>query len=62
MPTEAFMPGLDQSLVDHGTEEWLDGLESKLDYDARYCGHWHIDKHIDRLHFMILEMIKSLHS
>lgn len=53
VPVEAFMPGLDQSLVDHSTEEWLDTIEERLEYQSWYCGHWHIDKHIDRLHFMM---------
>ena len=53
VPTEAFMPGLDQSLIDHSTEEWLDYLEGKLDYDAWFCGHWHIDKRIDKIHFLM---------
>ena len=50
---EAFLPGLDQSLVDHSTEEWLDTIEDRLDYQSWYCGHWHIDKRIDKLHFMM---------
>ena len=28
------MPGLDQSLIDHSKEEWLDYLEDKLDYGS----------------------------
>ena len=53
VPIEAFMPGLDQKLVDHSTEEWLDQIENKLDYNAGYCGHWHIDKRIDKMHFLM---------
>ena len=53
VPIEAFMPGLDQSLVDHSTEEWLDYLESELNYKAWFCGHWHIDKRIDKMHFLM---------
>lgn len=53
VPIEAFMPGLDQKLVDHNTEEWLDQIENKLDYNAWYCGHWHIDKRIDKMHFLM---------
>ena len=53
VPVEAFMPGLDQSLVDHSTDDWLDTIEERLQYQSWYCGHWHIDKHIDRLHFMM---------
>ena len=53
VPIEAFLPGLDQSMVDHSTEEWLDTIEDRLDYQSWYCGHWHIDKRIDKLHFMM---------
>ena len=62
-PREAFLPMIDQSTVDDSTERWLDEIEEKVDYKAWLCGHWHIDKQIDKLHFMFndvvtLEMIK----
>jgi 3-oxoacid CoA-transferase subunit A len=50
---EMSMPGLDQAFVDHSTEEWLDQIEDKLDYNAWFCGHWHIDKRIDKMHFLM---------
>lgn len=52
MPVEAFLSGIDQCTVDNSTEEWLGRIEEKLDYDAWYCGHWHINKRIDRVHFL----------
>lgn len=52
IPTEAFIPGLDQSTVDNSTELWLDSIAERLDYTSWYCGHWHIDKRIDRMHFL----------
>lgn len=51
-PTEVFLPGLDQSKVDTSTEEWLDGIEQRLDYRYWYCGHFHTEKKIDKLQFM----------
>lgn len=51
-PTEMFLPMIDQSTVDNSTEEWLDTIEESVDYKAWYCGHWHTDKHIDRMHFL----------
>ena len=42
-PTWAFLPGLDQSLVDRTTEKWLDTIEKRLTYDAWYCGHYHVE-------------------
>ena len=52
IPTEMFLPTIDQSAVDHSTEEWLDKIEESLDYKAWYCGHWHTDKRVDRIHFL----------
>lgn len=51
-PTECFLSGIDQSTVDNSTEHWLDTIEDKLDYKAWYCGHWHINKNIDKMHFL----------
>lgn len=42
-PVWAFIPGLDQRLVDKTTEEWLDSIERRLSYDFWYCGHYHVD-------------------
>ena len=47
-----FLPTIDQSAVDYSTEEWLDKIEDSLDYRAWYCGHWHTDKRVDRIHFL----------
>ena len=49
---EAFMSCVDQSTVDKSTELWLDTIEERLDYKAWYCGHWHINKRIDKMHFL----------
>ena len=31
----------------------LDTIEEMLDYKAWYLGHWHINKRIDKLHFLM---------
>lgn len=51
-PVEVFMPGIDQFKVDKSTEEWLDGIEERLEYEKWYCGHYHTEKQIDRLRIM----------
>ena len=51
-PIEVFLPGIDQSKVDKSTEEWLGKIEATYPYKAWFCGHFHIDKHIDKMHFM----------
>ncbi len=42
-PTWAFIPGIDQSMVDKSTEQWLDRIEKRLDYDRWYAGHYHVE-------------------
>lgn len=51
-PIEAMIHGIDQSTIDTTTEEWLDLIEDKLDYKKWYCGHWHINKRIDKMEFL----------
>ena len=53
IPTETFLPMIDQSTVDNSTEHWLDVIEDKLTYQKWYCGHWHIDKKIDKIRFIM---------
>lgn len=56
MPYEAFISGVDQSKVDKTTEEFLDEIENKTKYKMWYCGHYHIDKKIDKLRFMMYDI------
>ena len=51
-PLEAFLSGVDQATVDKSTEDWLDTIEDNIKYKSWYCGHWHIDKDIDNMHFL----------
>jgi 3-oxoacid CoA-transferase subunit A len=52
IPKEAFIDGLDESLIDHSMEEFLDVVEENIEYDKWYCGHYHIEKQIDKIEFM----------
>lgn len=56
IPTECFLPGIDQSTVDNSTEHWLDTIEEILNYKAWYLGHWHINKRIDKMHFLMYDV------
>lgn len=51
-PVEAMLHGFDQSKIDTSTEKWLDQIENRLDYRKWYCGHWHINKRIDKMEFL----------
>ena len=51
-PREMFLPTIDQSTVDASTEKWLDRIEESTNYIAWFCGHWHTDKRIDKMHFL----------
>lgn len=52
VPTEMFLPSIDQSTVDKTTEERLDTIENRLDYERWYCGHFHCSKKADRITIM----------
>ena len=54
-PKKAF-----QADIDRSTEQWLGELEKKLDYRIWFCGHYHIDKQIDRIRMMYRD-IRPLH-
>lgn len=56
-PVDLFIPGLNQSNVDHTMEQWLDALESRYPYKKWYCGHWHTDRVVDKLRFMYHDII-----
>ncbi len=46
--------------IDRSTEEWLGKIEKQLVYEVWYCGHYHIDKQIDKVNMMCHE-IRPLH-
>lgn len=58
VPQEKLIPGVDQSTVDTSTEDWLDRIEDRLDYNAWYCGHWHIDKQVENIRFVYKNILK----
>ena len=58
-PVEEFLPGIDQSTVDDSTEKWLDVIEETTDYMAWFCGHWHTNKRIDKMHFLFHQFESS---
>ena len=57
-PTEAFLPGINQSTVDKRTEKFLDEVEVLVQYEHWYCGHYHISKHLEKLSFLFYEIVE----
>ena len=42
--------------IDHSTEYMLEDLEKKLQYKAWFCGHYHVDKPIDKITMLFREI------
>lgn len=56
-PVDCFLPGVDQSKVDKSTEQWLGKIESKLTYNRWLCGHFHINRKVFKLQFLMEDII-----
>ncbi len=52
MPVDMFLKGVDQSMVDKSTEEWLQMVHDKLTYKHWYAGHYHCDRTVDDVSIM----------
>lgn len=46
--------------IDRSTEIWLGEFEKKIDYKVWFCGHYHIDKQLDKV-IMMHKEIRPLH-
>ena len=58
IPTEVFLPNIDQSTVDSSMEEFLDECEENIEYGKWYCGHYHTNKTIDKIRFLYKDIIE----
>ena len=52
IPTEEFLSWVNQDTVDDSMEIFLDKIEDIAIYKKWYCGHWHINKNIDKISFL----------
>ena len=59
VPAEAFLSCIDQSEVDRSTEEFLDDIENSLTYNKWFCGHWHLEKTIEKMRFIFHDFIEA---
>jgi len=59
LPSDTFPKNssVDQRTVDNSTEIWLDDIEERLDYMKWYCGHFHIERVIDKIQFMYNDFV-----
>lgn len=57
VPQEALFKGVDQTSVDTSTEQWLGLLEQHLHYSRWFCGHFHINKQVDKMHFLFRDIL-----
>lgn len=51
-PVWAFIPGIDQSLVDKSTEKWLQHIYDNLDFSEWYAGHYHVESEEEGIRIM----------
>ena len=56
IPRDAFLPGVNQSIVDNTMEIWLSEVEEGLKYAKWYCGHYHVNRKIDNICFLYGDM------
>ena len=57
-PTEVFLPSINQSTVDKRTEIFLDEVDDLMQYKTWFCGHYHTNKTIDKMHFLFKDIIE----
>ena len=58
IPKEAYLPGFKDHRIDDSIELWLKSIEENLDYKHWYCGHFHIDADIGKLHFLYKRILE----
>lgn len=58
IPTDEFLPNIEQSKVDQSTEEWLNKIEEKLNYKIWYFGHFHTDRFLDKAAILFEEILE----
>lgn len=57
IPTDMFLPQVDQSTVDNSMEDFLQEVSDMTEFEKWYCGHWHTDRIVDKYRFMYNDII-----
>ena len=56
-PVENYIPGIDQSTIDKGMENFLNRLEDRLPNALFFAGHWHINKVTPKVYFLFYDIV-----
>lgn len=52
IPRDMFLPTIKQDEVDRSTEDFLQKIIGQITFDKFFCGHWHTDRIMDKMHFL----------
>ena len=55
-PRWAFLPSINQAMVDKTTEKWLEEIYNKLDFGQWFAGHYHVDSSDGNVNIMFEEI------
>lgn len=58
IPTEKFLSGVDQNLVDNSMEYFLDECYENIGFNKWFCGHWHTNKRVDNIRFLYEDIVE----
>lgn len=56
-PVDQFISGVDESKVDGTMEHFLQEVVDDAEYNAFYCGHWHINRRVGKIHFLFHDVV-----
>ena len=56
-PVDCFIQEVDESLVDNTMERFLQEIVDQTEYNAFYCGNWHINRKVGRIQFLFHDIV-----
>lgn len=57
-PTWAFLPGVNQAMVDKSMEKWLQKIAEKLEFVEWFAGHYHVESQEGPIRIMFQEFLE----
>lgn len=57
-PYDKFLTGIDQTQVDKTMENFFGELESTIRYKNWFCGHYHVDRKVDKVRLMYNDILE----